>query len=59
MEQKALNFGENCINNYEFLKIKGPISIDKIDIKWIVLSRFTEKLKYFIGYTLIGYVFPK
>ena len=33
MEQKALNFGEDCINNYEFLKIKGPISIDKIDIK--------------------------
>ena len=64
MKQKALNFSKDCINNYEFLKIKGPVSIHKIDIKRILLSpkhSYGDKvsLKYFIGYTLIGNAFPK
>ena len=38
MEQKALIFGENCINKNAFHKNGKPISIDKVDIRRIVLS---------------------
>ena len=39
MEQKALTFGKQCINENEFYKNKKPISIDKIDIRRIVMSK--------------------
>ena len=38
MEQKALNFGEDCINKNAFHKNKRPINIKEVDIKRIVLS---------------------
>ena len=39
MEQKALIFGEDCINQNAFLKNKRPINIDEVDIGRIVLSK--------------------
>ena len=38
MGQKALISGENCINKNAFHKNGRPISIDKVDIRRIVLS---------------------
>ena len=54
MEQKALIFGENCIDKNAFHKNKRPISIGKVDIKRIVLSKkdlYHNKgsFKYVIG----------
>ena len=43
MEQKALIFGEDCINKNAFLKNKRPINIDEVDIGRIALSK-----KYYI-----------
>ena len=39
MEQKALIFGEDCINKNGFHKNKRPINIDEVDVRRIVLSR--------------------
>ena len=54
MEQKALISGENCINKNAFHKNGRPISIDKVDIRRIVLSNkfhmVTKIYLYFIGY---------
>ena len=55
MEEKALIFDEQWISKNAFHKNKPPISIDKVDIKSIVLSKkdlFSKKdsFKYFIGY---------
>ena len=62
-KQKSKSIPKNhCrANKNAFNKIKRPISINKIDIKTIVLSSehsFGNKglFKYFIGYT--GNVFP-
>ena len=38
MEQEALILGKQCINKTAFHKNKIPISIDKVDIRRIVLS---------------------
>ena len=37
MEQKALLFGEDCINKNKFHIYIKPINIDQVDIKRIVL----------------------
>ena len=63
MVPKALIFGEDYINKNAFHKNKRPISIDKVDIKRIVLSKkylYGNKgsFKYFIGYIHIANVFP-
>ena len=55
MNEKALTFDKNCINKNIFHKNKRRISIDKVDIKRIVLSKknlYGKKgsFKYFIGY---------
>ena len=62
MEQKALIFGEDCINKNAFLKNKRPINIDEVDIGRIVLSKKYSNsnkglLKYFTGYIQEGRVF--
>ena len=44
MKQKALIFNKQCINKNAFHENKRPISIDKINIKRIVLPK-----KYFYG----------
>ena len=54
MEQKALIFGEDCINKNAFHKNKRPINIDEVDIRRIVLSSKHShankaSFKYFIG----------
>ena len=61
-KEKALIFGEDCINNNAFHKNKRTISIDKVDIKRRVLSKkdlYGNKslFKYIIRYTYIGNVF--
>ena len=38
MEEKAFMFGKKCINKNIFHINKRPISIDKVDIRRIVLS---------------------
>ena len=38
-EQKALPFGDKCIIKKAFHKDKRPISIDKVEIRRIVLSK--------------------
>ena len=63
MEQKALSFGEDCINENDFHKNGKPISTDEVNIKKIVLSSkhsYGNKgsFKYFIGYINIGNLFP-
>ena len=55
MEQKALVFGKQCINKNAFHKNQRRISIDKVEIRRIVLSKkdsYGKKgsFKYFIGY---------
>ena len=59
MGQKTLIFGEDFINKYAFHKNKIRISIDKVDIERIVLSKkflYGNKtpFKYLIGYIHIG-----
>ena len=39
MEQNVLVFDKQCINKNAFHKNKRPISIDKVEIKRIVLSK--------------------
>ena len=39
MEQKVLIFGKQCINKNAYHKNKRLISIDKVDIRRIVLSK--------------------
>ena len=39
MEQKALIFGEDCINKNRFHIFEKSVNIDKIDIKRIALSK--------------------
>ena len=39
MELKALIFGKQCINKNVFHENKRPTSIDKVEIKRIVLSK--------------------
>ena len=63
MEQKALIFDRQCINKNAFQKHKRPISIDKVEIRKIVLSKkdsYGKKgsLKYFIGHTNENDAFP-
>ena len=63
MEQKALIFGEDCINKNTFHKNKRPINIDEVDIRRIVLSSkhsYGNKVsfKYFIGYINNVNAFP-
>ena len=53
MKQKALIFGEDCINKNKFHIYEESINIDKIDVKRIVLSNkesYSNKgsYKYFI-----------
>ena len=55
MKQKALNINKQFINKNAFHKNKKPISIDKVDIKRIVLSKKDfygkkDSFKSFIGY---------
>ena len=55
MKQKALIFNKQCINKNAFHGNKRPISIDKVDIKRIVLSKKDfygkkDSFKSFIGY---------
>ena len=62
MKQKALIFGKQCINKNAFHKNKKPISVDKVDIRRIVLSKkdyMVEKgsFKYFIGHIHVGNAF--
>ena len=62
-EQKALIFGERYINKNVFHKNKKIISIDKVDIKRIVLSEkgsYDKKcsFKYSIGYRHVTNAFP-
>ena len=62
MEQKAVIFGEDCINKNAFLKNKRPINIDGVDIGRIVLSKKysnsnKDLLKYFTRYINGGRVF--
>ena len=62
MEQKAVIFGEDCINKNAFLKNKRPINIDGVDIGRIVLSKKysnsnKDLLKYFTRYIHGGRVF--
>ena len=63
MEQKALIFDRQCINKNAFQKHKRPITIDKVEITKIVLSKkdsYGKKgsLKYFIGHTNENDAFP-
>ena len=63
MEQKALIFGKHCINKNAFHKNKRPISIDKVDIRRIVLSKIDlygkkGSFKYFIEYISETNAFP-
>ena len=63
MEQKALLFGEDCINKNAFHKNKRPININEVNIRRIVLTNkhsYGNKgsFKYFIGYLHMGTVFP-
>ena len=53
--QKALSFDKQCVNKNAFLKNKRLISIDRVEIKRIVLSKrdlYGKKCSftYFIGY---------
>ena len=53
--QKFLIFAEQCINKNAFHKNRSPVSIDKLGIRRIVLSKkdlYRKKglSKYFIGY---------
>ena len=55
--------GEQCINKNAFHKNKRPISIDKVEIRRIVLSKkdlYDKKgsFKYFIGYINKTDAFP-
>ena len=55
MKQKALIFDKQCININAFHKNQRQISIDKVDIKRIMLSKkvlYGRKgsFKYSIGY---------
>ena len=63
MEQKALMFDKQCINKNAFHKIKRPISIDKVEIKRILLSKKDsygkkDSFKYIIGYINETDAFP-
>ena len=63
MEQKALIFGEDCINKNTFHKNKIPISIDRVDIEKIVLFKIDSygnkgSFKYLIGCTQEDRDFP-
>ena len=63
MEQKVLILGEDWINKNAFYKNGKPISINKIDIRRIVLSSkhsYGNKgsFKYFIGYINKNDPFP-
>ena len=63
MEQKVLIFGEQHINKNASHKSTRPISIDKIEIRKIVLSKkylYGKKglFKYFIGYINETDTFP-
>ena len=62
MEQKALTFGDDCINKNAFHKNERPINTDEVDIRRIVLSSKysygnNSSFKYFIGYINIGNIF--
>ena len=55
MKQKALIFNKQCINKNAFHENKRPISIDKVDIKRIVLCKKDfygkkDSFNSFIGY---------
>ena len=52
MEQRVLNFGRECLNKNAFHENKKPISIDKVEIRKIVLSKIDSygSFEYFIGY---------
>ena len=63
MEQKVLIFDKECIMKNVFHKNKKPISIDKVDIRKIVLPKkdsYGKKcsFKYFIGYINETDAFP-
>ena len=63
MEEKALKFGEDCINKNAFHTNKRSINIDEVDIRRVVLSSkhgYGNKgsFKYFIGYINKGNAFP-
>ena len=63
MDQKVLMFGEYYINKNAFHKNGRPISIDKVDIRRIVLSSkhwYASKgpFKYFTGYIDETNIFP-
>ena len=56
MEQKALIFDKRCTNKNVFHKNKIPISIDKVDIKRIVMSKKDLYGKRSSFIYLIGYI---
>ena len=63
MEQKVLILDKQCVNKNWFYKNKIPISIDKVEIRRIVLSKKDSNskrgsIKYFIGYINKTNVFP-
>ena len=63
MEEKVLIFGKHCINKNAFHKNKGPINIDKVDTKRIVLSKIDSygnqgSITYFIRYINETNAFP-
>ena len=64
MEQKVLIFNKLYINKNAFHKNKRPISIEKLNIRRMVLSKkylYGKKgsFKYFIGYIHEGNAFPR
>ena len=55
MEQKNLIFSKHCINKNKLHKNKRPININRVEIKWVVLSKNDShgkqsSLKYLIRY---------